>query len=84
MVLASALKSGAEFSTLGLVPAKGEVGGCLHLPSPSFSFLPLVSSVLPIPTLSLVICVLLALPTAPKRPAWSNELLRPNPVEFAL
>lgn len=83
MVLASALESGAEFSTLGLVPAKGEVGGCLHLPSPLFlsSLLSVLSSQFPP---SLIICGLLALPTAPKRPAWSNELLRPNPVEFAL
>lgn len=80
MALASQLKTGAEFFTVGLDPAMGEVGGCPHLPSPYFSFSPHVSSLFPI---SQGIWRTLALTAAPDGPAQSNEHLPPNPVEYA-
>ena len=49
MALTSALEPGAESSALQIGLSKGEVGGCLHLPSPpsASSLLSVLSSQLP-------------------------------------
>lgn len=81
MALASQLKTGTKFFPLGLVPAKGEVGGCPHVLSSSSSFLPLISSLFPVFRGT---WRTLALAAASDGPAQSNECLCPNSVEYAV